>query len=253
MKATISLAGKDREVDFSQPLDISIPLSENGPVAWYAAPATIRAVITRQFTGSVALGGSVNFRDVRMNPHAHGTHTESIGHITRELNSVNQLIRTYFHHAQLITITPEIVQVENQLSKKGDRIISEKQIAPLLGDYASALIIRTLPNNDSKKSANYSFSNFPYFTPEAMNLLVKKNIRHLLTDLPSVDREEDGGKLLAHRSFWSFPGNSRTDCSITEFIFVNEDIEDGEYLLNLQFAPFENDASPSRPVLFRLK
>ncbi|MCB0558058.1 MAG: cyclase family protein, partial [Phaeodactylibacter sp.] len=72
-------------------------------------------------------------------------------------------------------------------------------------------------------------------------------------DLPSVDREEDGGKLLAHRAFWSYPETPRTDCTITELIFVNNSIQDGLYLLNIMIASFEIDASPGKPVLYKLE
>ena len=34
-------------------------------------------------------------------------------------------------------------------------------------------------------------------------------------------------------------------------IYVPNEIEDGEYLLNLQIAPFESDCAPSRPLLLR--
>jgi len=36
---------------------------------------------------------------------------------------------------------------------------------------------------------------------------------------------------------------------MTELINVPDDVPDGRYLLNLQIAPFEADAAPSRPVL----
>jgi hypothetical protein len=36
-------------------------------------------------------------------------------------------------------------------------------------------------------------------------------------------------------------------------IYVNDTIPDGSYLLNLQFASFENDASPSKPVLYKIE
>ena len=39
---------------------------------------------------------------------------------------------------------------------------------------------------------------------------------------------------------------------ITEMIFVSDQILDGDYLLNLQMASFENDASPSKPVLYQI-
>ncbi len=36
-------------------------------------------------------------------------------------------------------------------------------------------------------------------------------------------------------------------------IYVNKDVQDGSYMLNLQFASFENDASPSKPVLYKIE
>jgi len=77
-------------------------------------------------------------------------------------------------------------------------------------------------------------------------------IKHLLIDLPSVDKEKDEGKLLAHKAFWDFPKNLRRDATITELIYVPNKIEDGFYILNLQIASFENDASPSKPILYKI-
>ena len=88
---------------------------------------------------------------------------------------------------------------------------------------------------------------------EAAQLLVDKGVDHLLIDLPSVDRERDAGALLAHKAFWNYKGPLRKKATITEFIFVPNTIEDGTYFLNIQLAPFENDASPSRPVLYKIE
>ncbi|MDP4685384.1 MAG: cyclase family protein, partial [Salibacteraceae bacterium] len=113
-----------------------------------------------------------------------------------------------------------------------------------------ALILRTLPNSDKKLFTNYSSSNPPYIEAASAAWMREQNIKHLLLDLPSVDREEDGGALAAHKAFWNYPENPRMDATITELIYVPNEVADGEYLLNLQVAPIENDASPSRPVLF---
>ncbi len=80
----------------------------------------------------------------------------------------------------------------------------------------------------------------------------ERGIKHLLIDQPSVDKEEDGGALAAHKAFWNIPKNPELHATITELIFVPDEVEDGLYLLNLQVAPMENDAAPSRPVLFQL-
>ena len=73
-----------------------------------------------------------------------------------------------------------------------------------------------------------------------------------MIDLPSVDAEEDGGELAAHHAFWNYPAQPRMDSTITEMIFVDDKIKDGLYLLNIQIASIESDASPSKPVLYEL-
>jgi hypothetical protein len=35
-------------------------------------------------------------------------------------------------------------------------------------------------------------------------------------------------------------------------IYVEDAISDGSYILNLQIASFENDASPSKPILYKI-
>jgi len=48
------------------------------------------------------------------------------------------------------------------------------------------------------------------------------------------------------------PENPDYTRTITELIYVPNSVTDGEYLLELQVAAFENDASPSRPVLYNI-
>ena len=235
------------EADLSRPFDLSLPL-QNGtsnPTAWYCGPVVIRAVENEFFVGDVTRGGSVNFRDVFFNPHGHGTHTECVGHISREFYSVNESLKTFFFLARVISIEPE-------LTPEGDRRISLEQVIAKAGDMAGvkALIIRTLPNDIEKRTRNYSNTNPPYFEHAVGEWLRTQGIKHWLTDLPSVDREEDDGVLAAHHAFWNYPQNPVTDATITELIFVPDHVPDGIYLLNLQMASFHNDASPSKPVLY---
>jgi len=153
----------------------------------------------------------------------------------------------------MISITPEIVKEETEWRKTGDSIITLSQLQSVLSNKeAEALVIRTLPNTLDKLSKNYSSTNFTYIEDEALQWLAEQNILHLLVDLPSVDREHDGGLLKAHHAFWNYPHNTREHATVTEFVFVKDEIADGTYLLNLQVAPFENDASPSRPVLYEV-
>jgi kynurenine formamidase len=248
MLADIEHKGKKFRVDLSQPLDISIPLNGPDPMvtAWYVPPTKIEPVRMGDWVGSVKAGASVNFNNIFFNPHGNGTHTECLGHITPEAQSVNRQLKEYFFLADLISLTPE--------EMGEDRVITRAHLEEqLAGKDAEALVIRTLPNKESKKHLNYSNTNPPYMLEEAAIFIREKGIRHLLIDLPSVDREVDEGRLVAHKAFWDIDGDQRLDATITELIYVRNEIRDGTYLLNIQFAPFENDASPSRPVLFEMR
>jgi arylformamidase len=253
MKATIEHQGRTLTVNLSHGLDISIPLSSNGPRAWFVDKAIVAPVINQHFTGSVALGGAVNFNNIQFNPHGHGTHTESVGHIAHEVFPISTALVQYFFLSQVISISPEQVMVEDGWQKIGDSIITKEQLQTAIKNkITEALVIRTMPNNLDKKTKNYSNTNFCYIENEALSWLAAQGVQHLLVDLPSVDREADGGLLKSHRAFWNYPHATRKHSTITEFIYVADTIADGEYLLNLQVASFENDAAPSRPVLFKL-
>lgn len=233
-------------MDWKNAIDISIPYrtTPEATSAWYVGPIKIDPVRMDGFVGSVAEGGSVNFRDITLNPHGNGTHTECVGHISNEVYSVNQHLKTWFFKALLISIEPE--------QSGEDQVITLDQIISAVGKHRpEALIIRTLPNEESKLHRNYSNSNPAYLNVKATEWIRERGIEHLLLDLPSVDRENDGGALAAHRAFWNYPDEPRFSATITELIFVPSEVADGEYILNLQVAPIENDASPSRPVLIK--
>jgi len=76
-------------------------------------------------------------------------------------------------------------------------------------------------------------------------------VKHLLVDIPSVDKEIDGGTLAFHHAFWNVPEQPITNRTITELIYVPNEVEDGHYILELQVSNFDNDAAPSRPLLYK--
>ena len=260
MKTSIEINNINFTINLSKPIDISIPLTNksNNLIAWHQKKPIIEPVKTDNWIGSVALGGSINFNNIYFNPHAHGTHTECLGHITQDFYSIHECLKQFFFVAQLISVVP--------IHQNNDLVITKEQLEPLLHDTASmnqkltidALIIRTLPNAESKINKNYSNTNPPYLTEEAAMFICESNINHLLIDLPSIDKEQDEGKLLAHKAFWNVKNisnlnyDAKKNNTITEMIYVPQQILDGYYFLNLQIASFENDASPSRPLLFEI-
>jgi kynurenine formamidase len=253
MKATIEHNGATFTVDLSQPIDISIPLTNNeqNPIAWYIDKPVIEPVKMGDWVGKVSEGSSTNFNNIFFNPHGHGTHTECLGHITGDFYSINQALKQFFFIAELVSVQPE--------EHGEDLVITKLQIEKALdGKTPEALVIRTLPNTLDKKSKNYSNTNPPYIEEAAAVYIRECGIKHLLIDLPSVDREQDEGKLLAHKAFWNVKdvnnlnADARHDATITEMVFIKDEVKDGSYLLNLQIASFENDASPSKPTLYKL-
>lgn len=257
MKTIIQHNDQTIEVDLSKPIDISIPLTntDENPIAWYIEKPVIEPVVFGDWIGKVSEGkSSTNFNNIFFNPHGHGTHTECLGHITRDFYSINQSLKQFFFLAKLVSVVPEI--------QGEDLVITREQIKKALrysiefGSDTEAIIIRTLPNFKIKKHLKYSNTNPPYLEENAAHFIRESGIKHLLIDLPSVDKEHDEGKLLAHKAFWNVKNvndlnaNARLDATITEMIFVDDTVEDGRYLLNLQIASFENDASPSKPILY---
>lgn len=246
MLAVVQCNSKRYKIDMSKPIDISIPLraTDDNVVAWYQDKPEIKPAIHEDYEVSVKAGASVNFNGIKFNPHAHGTHTECVGHITEEVHSVNKNLKQFFFLAEVITVAPEM--------QDDDFIISKKQLQFAIGNKKRrAIVIRTIPNTKEKLSQKYSHTNPPYITEEAAIYLRNKNVEHLLIDLPSVDRERDNGELKAHHAFWNTSGKLRMNATITELIYVPNNVEDGTYLLNIQIAPFENDASPSKPILYK--
>ncbi|WP_434037496.1 cyclase family protein [Formosa sp. 4Alg 33] len=248
MIASIQTNSKKYKIDFTKPIDISIPLraASTNVSAYYLEPPKIDPAIDDQgFSAQVSEGASVNFNNISFNPHAHGTHTECVGHITEDFYSVNENLKQFFFLAEVITVVVE--------KKEDDLVISKKQLQFALGNKKrKAVVIRTIPNTLDKLNKQYSHTNPPYLLEDAATYLREKGVEHLLVDLPSIDKEKDEGEWLAHNAFWNTNGKIRKHATITEFIYVQNFVEDGTYFLNLQIAPFENDATPSKPVLYQV-
>lgn len=240
-----SIDGYSYTASLDSGIDLSQGFGPNGDnaLAFHIPAANIEPIRVGDFVGSVAAGSGANCEVIQFCAHGNGTHTECIGHITRERNSVNKLIQPGMLAACLISATPE---------KQGDDwVISATALNNCGLHRTPAIIIRT-NNISSIRGKNWSSSNPCYFEPAAIQRLVDAGYQHILTDLPSIDREEDGGALASHHVWWQYPANPRMHASITELIVVPENTPDGLYLLNLQFAPIESDASPSRPVIYPL-
>jgi arylformamidase len=250
--------------------DLSIPLAFDAaqPVFFGAPPASSAAIEAGSFVGDVQRGGSCNCSTYTLTPHSNGTHTECVGHITRERLSVRELASEHLSAALLVSVEPVPSQRTSEISDPaplpGDRLITRAALAAAVGQHDlshyRALVVRTLPNDEAKLRRNYDVGEpAPYFSADAMCWIVARGVTTLVVDLPSIDRANDQGRLTTHRIFWGLPAGgkaaaqaTRRNATLTELAFIDDSIADGPYLLNLQVAPFVADAAPSRPILLPL-
>ncbi len=240
----VSWKGKTLQADLSSGYCIAIPLDHTQPQpnAFFAPLYEASPHKQGDWIGDTRKGASVNFFNVRINPHGNGTHTECVGHISKERYSVHQALSSGRWIVQLISVYP--VAQDN-----GDRIIRDLEWESGI----ESLIIRSLPNHPDKKTRIYGNTNPPYLDAEMVGRMAEDGVEHLLLDLPSVDREEDQGALLAHKAFWKYPEDLRKNATITELVYIDNVIPDGLYLLEIQIPALELDASPSRPFIYPLK
>jgi hypothetical protein len=259
------------QAELSKARSIGIDLDFNGlqPNHFGAPAAAAEPLRLGNFVGATIQGGSCNCAEVRLIPHCNGTHTETVGHIVDDIVPVCEiapkgLVLALVVSAETVSLSQSSESYQAP-SEPGDQVVTATAIQSAFRDWQNidieAIVIRTLPNSESKRSCVYQANNSPaYLTTECMQRVSDSSVSHLLIDLPSVDRMYDDRKLSNHRLFWNVEpmskrvdSNTRRERTITEMIFVPDELPDGLYLLNLQTAPFVLDAAPSRPILFQLE
>jgi len=263
----VSLAGRRYRADLSDPLSIALPLDFDGvqPNHFGAPRAHAHPLADGGFVGDVRAGGTVNCEVLELVPHCNGTHTECVGHVTTDRIAVHEVLRGGLFVARLVSVRTESAAAAGETpdpdARAEEPVVTARALAaalqPLPGA-AEALVIRTLPNDAAKLGRRYAGeAPAPYLTVEAARALVAAGVRHLVVDLPSIDRAMDRGRLAAHRIFWGLPEGAtrahdatRRESTVTELAWIAPTIRDGWYLLDLQLPAFMSDAAPSRPLLY---
>ena len=256
----ICYRGRFHRIEHHQPIRLSsrINLNDNSINLYGVAPASGEPLHYGSSVASVSKGGPCNATRINLVPHCHGTHTECIGHILAGECHVADLQFEPFMAATLIRVRLQLIENVkdgyNSSAQKKDLVITRAAIddalALMKSDYLQALVISTnapdwLPEGESA----------PYFTHQAMERIAALGVRHLLVDIPSIDRPHDGGRMDNHRVFWGVGYGStvepaRADCSVTEMIQVPQDLPSGHYFLSIHLPDISGEALPSMPVLF---
>jgi len=266
--ARVQLTRGEVIVDLSRPISLAMPLDFSGrePRHFGAPPASSRPLAVPGFSGAVATGASCNCSTITLTPHCNSTHTECVGHLTREALDAHAVVPAGLLPALLLSIEPLDTSATRESTvpapAAGDMLITAQgiergwlrngQLDPNLESTFEprVLIIR---------SGVHHLNPPPYLSREAATLLVARGIEHLVVDLPSIDRIQDDGMLAAHRIFFGLPSGSRAlaqatrpSATITELAQIPPEVADGWYLLELQVPALGGDAVPSRPCLYPL-
>lgn len=236
--------GRDFQCDLNRGIDLSSTLhsSENYARAWAVPPVKITPVKRGNWIGAISEGAPVNFFDITFNPHGNGTHTECVGHITPEHHSLEGVLKKFHFMARLIHVAPQ--------QEQNDQVVHWSDVAAQIENWDFEALIIAVP---TPWPVNFTGTNPTYFEPEVLKQIRERGVQHFITNLPSVDKEEDGGALLAHHAFWNYPEILDRERTITELAHLPPDLKPGYYMLNLQVAHFNNDASPSRPVIYPVR
>lgn len=270
MNARINVGNRAVGIDLSKPVSLAIDLdfSAQQPRHFGAPPATARPFAVSGFSGSVEHGASCNCQVLTLTPHCNGTHTECVGHLTRERADAYSTAPFGLLPALLLSVAPVEAKRSDEgtepAPQHGDLLITRRALAESWAKVTPpfeprALVIRTLPNGPGKRHQDYTNQTTPYLSREAVELLVERGIEHLVVDLPSIDRSHDEGRLTAHRVFFGLPRGStalaqatRSGSTVTELAYIPDTAPDGAYLLELQVPALGGDAVPSRPLLYPL-
>mgnify|MGYP006167776477 CR=1 FL=1 len=247
--------GRGYSVQTSQAIDLSraVDFDAEQPQFFGLPRAEQRSIEVPGFVGDTRRGGPCNCRTLSLSPHANGTHTESMQHIDAAAPGPAQAISQGLMVARLITLQPTSLAQSrehyNDCGEPQDEILSAAALKAALSDelLPQAVVLRSLPNTSDKLCQDYDTNWAPYLSFEAIDWLCQAGVLHLILDLPSIDRHDDGGELPNHHRFWQAMGAS---ASITELAFVPQTALDGLYLLDLQLPNLLTDAVPSRPLIY---
>lgn len=300
MLARVEIGGRKWTVQCDKPdFDLCVPVrpyadQNTVPDSFFLPKSDCEPTKVGYWVGSVDQGASVNVPTVHLCVHGSGTHTECIGHITAgDINLGDLDAVPPFLPATVLSVRTERLGDSGETydipkASKDDVVVTKRAVQEALArtlgasldsgfefedvrdsTFVEAVVLRVagFEAEQIKPGHSYSGKGFPFLTTDAIDFLCKDlGMKHLLINLPSVDREDDDGALLNHRAVFRFPagteapdieslraGNGKLPLfTVTEHCAIPQSAAEGRVLLSLQVSPIQLDAAPSRPLLFYL-
>lgn len=241
-------------------MTIAVRRGAEGPSAWGIPAATSTPFTAGDFVASVAAGGSVNCDVWSLTVHSAGTHTETALHVVKDgAPTIDQIEFAPLIDAVVVNVAPVPLAATGESypgeARPEDHVVSADALRTAFDglsvpiDGALVVLTGTLRTDSD---AHFSDEIPPYFTTEAMRWIARvARPRHLLVDLPSVDRLWDGGLVANHKEFWGV-ATDHVACperTITEFVRAAPEATTGYAQLQLSVSSWRSDAAPSRVTL----
>lgn len=230
------------------------------PNAFHLTPFSSRTVeFEGQFIGDVKRGGSCNVDTLSYVPHGL-THLETSAH----------LLNPDAHPPTVKDIPPEslsgiaLLLDLSYLGKEPGGKIPWDAVRPVLEKNTLPISLLAIKTHASILPQDYDFSSkdFLSLSPETAKgihdyRLDGNRIDCLILDLPSIDPESDGGKLLAHRNFFGLPltgmdAEDKEKRALVELAWFS-DLQEGYYYVFISPPRFDTNAVTTgillRPLL----
>ena len=259
----LTLTGKDGKVRWFLPgeprpvgREIYFKGETRSPNAFHLSPITGKTVeFEGQFIGDVRRGGSCNVDTLQYVPHGI-THLETSAHILSPDASPPTVKDIPLENLSGIVY---LMDLSHSGTQKGESIRPDA-VREKLEKITLPVSMLALKTRASLLPQDYDFSgkDFLSLAPGAAKVIhdyrSPNRIDCLILDLPSIDPESDGGKLLAHRNFFGLPltgveAEDREKRALVELAWFGE-LEEGYYYAAITPPRFETNAV-STGIVFR--
>lgn len=225
----------DRRYNLSNVIRVSRPIYTQDtiqtPQAFYLPTFQYKPVEIGDFVGDLAQGGSCNVRTVSFTPH-NLTHLEVSSHVLEGGNKLTDLSPS--------DLQGEVYLIDLSKEDFDDVYIQPKHIQAQINQLPKDAQLVGIKTKYSLMTPNFEFSGTDPLClhPDTTSYLRQElpELRALILDLPSVDREDDGGLLAAHKNFFTLAKNY-----VVELAYFDT-LKEGYYYCVLTPYPVELDA-----------
>ncbi len=211
-----------------------------------------------QFTGNVDRGGVCNVEIISSAAH-NTTHIETSAHILSYDTDPMTIDQIPVKNLSGLLYLIDLSSISAEPGKAVEWIDIERKLLQIELP-VSMLAIKT---QGSVLPEDYDFSgkDFIYLAPEAAKAIndfriMEKRIDCLLLDLPSIDRENDEGKLLAHRYYFGLPESGHTGTGTEKRTLIElayfSGLEEGYYYAAITPPRFQTNAMTTGIFLWKL-